>query len=326
MSIGHKVVAFVCVVFNLCAGTVLVLSPAGVASAQLVPLVDHHQHLRDPIYRTLGEHGSVDAAALIQMLDASGTKFAVVLSTVYGPPPGPVETEYERVVEENDWTARQVRAHSDRLIGICGINPMKDYALTEIERCSKLPELRTGIKMHFGNSDTNLDDPAKLAQLQKVFAAADSRRMAIVIHMRPSVSHQRPYGRREAEIFLNEVLPKARHSVVQIAHLAGPGGFDPQSDEALQVFIAAIKEHDPRMKHVYFDISGVAGVAEWREHKQIIAERIRQIGTGRILWGSDGAFGGGMTPTQAFAAFRELPLTDAESRQILSNVAPYIRK
>ena len=178
MSIGHKVIAFMRVVFNLCAGTVLVLSSAGVASAQLVPLVDHHQHLRDPIYRTLGEHGSVDAAALIQMLDASGTKFAVVLSTAYGPPPGPVETEYERVVEENDWTARQVRAHSDRLIGICGINPMKDYALTEIERCSKLPELRTGIKMHFGNSDTNLDDPAKLAQLQKVIAAADSRRMA----------------------------------------------------------------------------------------------------------------------------------------------------
>jgi len=91
-------------------------------SAQQGPLVDHHQHLRDPIYKTPGDHGSVDASSLIQMLDASGTKFAVVLSTAYGPPPGPLETEYERVVEENDWTARQVRAHSDRLIGICSIN------------------------------------------------------------------------------------------------------------------------------------------------------------------------------------------------------------
>ena len=295
-------------------------------SAQQGPLVDHHQHLRDPIYKTPGDHGSVDASSLIQMLDASGTKFAVVLSTAYGPPPEPLETEYERVVEENDWTARQVRAHSDRLIGICGINPMKDYALTEIDRCSRLPELRTGIKMHFGNSDTDLDDPAKLARLQKVMTAADSRHMAIVIHMRPSISHQRPYGPREAKIFLNEVLPIARHSVIQIAHLAGPGGFDLRSDEALQVFIAAIQEHDPRMKHVYFDISGVAGVGDWREHKQIIAERVREIGTKRILWGSDGAFGGGMTPTQALAAFRELPLTDEESLQILRNVAPYIHK
>jgi uncharacterized protein len=91
---------------------------------------------------------------------------------------------------------------------------MKDYALTEIERCSSMLEVKAGIKMHFGNSDTDLDDPKKLARLQKVVVAADARRMAIVIHMRPSVSHQRPYGLREAKIFLNEVLPKARHSVV----------------------------------------------------------------------------------------------------------------
>jgi uncharacterized protein len=325
MRISREVVAFLSTAFNLGA-IMLSLGSAGNASAQLVPLVDHHQHLRDPIYKTPGDRGSIDASSLIQMLDDSGTKFAVVLSTAYGPPPGPSETEYERVKEENDWTARQVKAYTDRLIGLCGINPMKDYALTEIERCSSIPELKAGIKIHFGNSDTDLDDPEKLARLQKVVAAADVRRMAIVIHMRPSVSHQRPYGSREAKIFLNEVLPKARHSVVQIAHLAGPGGFDPQSDKALQVFIAAIKAHDPRMRHVYFDISGVAGVADWHDHKQIIAERIRQVGVDRVLWGSDGAFGGGMTPTQALAAFRELPLTDAEARRILSNVAPYVHK
>jgi len=294
-------------------------------SAQSVPLVDHHQHLRDPIYKTPGEHGTITASDLIALLDAAGTKRAVVLSTAYGPVPGSPEAEYERVKDENDWTAAQVRMFPDRLIAFCGINPMKDFAMAEVERCYSIPELRYGIKMHFGNSDTDLDNPAKLAKLKTVFAAADRHHMAVAVHMRPSISHQRQYGAREASVFLNQVLPKASHVVVQIAHLAGPGGFDLQSDKALQVFIGAIKRDDPRMKRVYFDISGVAGVADWRKHKDIIVERIRQIGLDRILWGSDGAFGGGMTPQQALAAFRELPLTDDETKRILSNVAPYLR-
>jgi predicted TIM-barrel fold metal-dependent hydrolase len=293
--------------------------------AQSVPVADYHQHLRDPIYKTPGEHGTVTSNDLIALLDEAGIKRAVVLSTAYGPVSGPPESEYRRVMNENDWTAEQVRMFPDRLIAFCGINPLKDFAVAEVERCSTIPELRHGLKLHFGNSDTDLDDPSKLAKLQAVVAVADRHRMSIAIHMHPSISHQRPYGAREASIFLAEVLPKAPHVVVQIAHLDGPGGFDPQSDQALQVFIRAIRRGDPRMKRVYFDISGVAGVGDWREHKAVIVERIRQIGLGRILWGSDGAFGGGMTPEEALAAFRELPLADSEFKTILGNTAPYLR-
>lgn len=39
-------------------------------------------------------------------------------------------------------------------------------------------------------------------------------------YMRPSVTRNRPYGVKEAEIFLNEVLPSAPHVPIQIAHLA----------------------------------------------------------------------------------------------------------
>jgi hypothetical protein len=41
--------------------------------------------------------------------------------------------------------------------------------------------------------------------------------------------------------------------------------------------------------------------------------------------GSDGATGGGLTPKDAWAAFRKLPLTDAEFRTIATNVAPYMK-
>jgi predicted TIM-barrel fold metal-dependent hydrolase len=122
------------------------------------------------------------------------------------------------------------------------------------------------------------------------------------------------------------VLPAAPHLPVQIAHLAGAGGYDdPGVDEALGVFIDAIAKHDPRMAHVYFDISGVAGLGRWEDKKNEIAGRIRQVGVERILWGSDGYFGGGMTPEQALRAFEELPLSRREFQTIYGNLTPYMR-
>jgi hypothetical protein len=54
--------------------------------------------------------------------------------------------------------------------------------------------------------------------------------------------------------------------VVQIAHLAGGGGYDdPATDAALQVFVEAIGRRDPRMKNVYFDVSGIAIPGMWRK-------------------------------------------------------------
>jgi predicted TIM-barrel fold metal-dependent hydrolase len=140
------------------------------------------------------------------------------------------------------------------------------------------------------------------------------------------VTRKRAYGATEANILLNEVLPSAPHVPIQIAHLAGAGGFDdPKVDSALSVFIDAIARQDARMANVYFDICGVAGIGQWNEKKDLIAKRIRQIGVSRILWGSDGAFGGGMTPAQALHAYRELPLTINEFRTIDANIAPYMR-
>ena len=91
------------------------------------------------------------------------------------------------------------------------------------------------------------------------------------------------------------------------------------------MFIDAIRKRDPRMADVYFDISGVAGLGQWQGKKDLIAARMRQIGLKRILWGSDGAFGGGMTPAQALRAFQELPLSARELQIIYTNLAPYMR-
>jgi predicted TIM-barrel fold metal-dependent hydrolase len=81
---------------------------------------------------------------------------------------------------------------------------------------------------------------------------------------------------------------------------------------------------DVRLTHVYFDVSGVAGLGEWEQKADLIARRIRQLGVHRILYGSDGAVGE-YTPQRATAAFRQLPLSVSEFEIIENTIAPYMR-
>jgi predicted TIM-barrel fold metal-dependent hydrolase len=249
------------------------------------------------------------------------------LAYQFGNPNKPaLEDEYAHVKAENDWTSQQVARFPDRLRGFCSVNPLKEYALDELARCAKDPQLHFGLKLHFGNSDVDLSNPEHARRLRDVFGRANAYKMAIVAHMRSSITRKRPYGADQARVFLDDLLPAAPDVPVQIAHLAGAGGYDdPLVDQALGVFIAAIAKHDPRMARVYFDVSGVAGLGKWEDKAGLIATRIRELGVDRILYGSDGAGGGNLAPREAWAAFRQLPLSEAEFRTIASNLAPFMR-
>jgi predicted TIM-barrel fold metal-dependent hydrolase len=148
--------------------------------------------------------------------------------------------------------------------------------------------------------------------------------MPIVAHIHASVNKKRPYGRAEALIILNELLPSAPDVPVQIAHLAGAGAYDNATDSAAAVFAEAIQRHDPRVARLYVDASGIGISALSPERKALMVARMRQIGFDRILYGSDGAVPG-HGPREYWAAFKTLPLTDAELRMIATNVAPYMR-
>jgi predicted TIM-barrel fold metal-dependent hydrolase len=288
------------------------------------PAVDHHQHLFSPEISKLSGLRTLSAVDLVGLLDLAGIRRAIVFSLGYqygNPNRAPIENEYERVKAENDWTSRQIAAFPDRLRGFCGLNPLKDYALAEIARCGKDPSLRFGLKMHFGNSDVDLLNAAHIEQLRRVFRAANDQGMAIVVHMRSSVTRARPYGAKQATVFLKELIPSAPDVPIQIAHLAGAGGYEgPLVDEALAVFVEAVARKDPAMARVYFDVSGIT-LGEWADRAELIAMRIRALGVGRILYGSDGAAGGNLAPREAWAMFRQLPLTEAEFMTIAANVA-----
>ena len=243
------------------------------------------------------------------------------------PPNRPaLSDEYAKVRAENDCTSQEVARFPNRLRGFCSVNPLREYALDEVARCAKDPQLHFGLKLHFGNSDVDLDNSQHVAAVREVFRVANANRMAIIVHMQSSVTRKRPYGALQAQVFLNEVLPAAPDVPVQIAHLAGAGGYDdPSIDQALSVFVEAIAKADPRMTRVYFDVSGVTGLGEWRDKIGMVAARIQQLGASRVLYGSDGAAGENLRPREAVAAFRRLPLSETEFRTIESNIAPYMR-
>jgi predicted TIM-barrel fold metal-dependent hydrolase len=298
-----------------------------------VPLADHHQHLFSPelaaLMTTTTPVAGVKpraAADLIEQLDAAGVDRAVILSTAYifEQPSRRADHAAEKLKRDNDWTSKQVAQFPDRLIGFCGLNPLKGYALEELARCAADPNLRRGLKLHFGNSVVDYHNPEHIAQVRRVFRAANDRRMAIVAHVRASVTAKLPWGREEASIFLNELLPAAPDVVVQVAHLASAGSpQDEGAQQALALFVDAIERNDPRTRNLYFDATTL-GEPATPDNAQRWAAAIRRVPT-RVLFGSD-ATTASVTPGGVWTAMRKLwPLTDDEFKGIANNRPPYLQ-
>ena len=305
------------------------LAIASPGYGQNAPLVDYHQHLFSPELASLMLNGQaaprLDGANLIRLLDEAGIERAVVLSTAYiwTQPSRHVPDAAQHLRAENDWTSLQVAQFPSRLIGFCSLNPVSDDALAELAHCVSDPNLRRGLKIHIGNSAADYHRPDHIERLRRVFRAANDAGMAIVVHMRASVTEKLAYGREEAAIFLADVLSAAPDVPVQIAHLAGAGGYDdPTTDLALSVFVDAIRGGDPRTTHLWFDVTAVVEAKQTDAIKDQIARRIRALGPNRILYGTDAPVGDN-TPRAGWAAFRSLPLTANEFNTIATNIAPY---
>jgi len=307
-------------------------SQISTAARDVRPLVDHHQHLFSPVIAAVLKSEGRDFPAftsreLVALLDAAGIGRATVLSVayMYGSPSRTVTDELAKVRAENDWTEAQVSRYPDRLVGFCGVNPLKEYAVDEIARCATIKNIRTGLKLHFGNSDVQLENPEHLEKVRRVFRVANEHHMAIAIHMRANITKKRPYGEEQARIFLEQLLPLAKDIPVQVAHLAGtgPGYNDPPADAAMAFLVKAVARGDKRTRNLWFDVSGIATADMPADQAERMALRIRQVGVKHVLYGSDAAVPGN-APHEAWNNFKRLPLTSAEFAQIATNVAPYL--
>lgn len=273
-----------------------------------------------PIFPGPRREEPLDAQRLVAMLDAAHIKRAVVLSVGYwfDSPGRPLVRSAEAMQAENTWTAEQAARFPDRLIAFCSLNPASDAAAVVMRQCTTDKRFK-GLKLHFANSRVDLLNPDHVRRVREVFAAANRARLPIVVHARTGDN----YGAQQARVFVEQLLPAAPDIPVQIAHLWGGANF---SADALAVYAEAVAARRRATRNLYFDVTDTALVANTPELAQVVADRIRQIGLNRILYGSDAAFGNHPDPGGSWAAFRKgIPLSAAEFAKIAHNVAPYLQ-
>lgn len=289
------------------------------------PLVDYHQHLVSPGFAAIARLPERDGAALVGLLDSAGIERAVVLSVGYSfADERKGLTDPDRLTrEQNDWTSAEVARNAPRLIGFCSANALREAALEEIERCLGLPGM-TGIKLHLGNSGISLRHPAHLARMRQVFALAQRLRAPVLVHMRARGGSD--YGAEDARIFLDEVVTIAPDIEIVVAHLgASSPGYPPQNDEVMAVFAAAAERKDPRMSNLYFDVAANVTDEITPADAALVAQRVRQVGPARVLYGSDLSPPGGSI-REGWEIFRaRIPLTPAELQQIANNRTRFAR-
>ena len=274
-----------------------------------------------PIFPGPPREEPLDGQRLVGMLDAAHIKRAVVLSVGYwfDSPTQPLARSVEAMQAENTWTAEQAARFPDRLIAFCSLNPVSDAASATMRQCATDKRFK-GVKLHLGTSRVDLLNADHVRRTREVFAAANRARLPIVIHVRNGDS----YGAAHARVLLEQLLTAAPDVPVQIAHLWGGEAL---SADALAVYAEAVAARRPATRLLYFDVTDAALVATTPELAQVVADRIRQIGLDRILYGSDAAFGNHPDPRGSWAAFRkDIPLSAAEFEKIARNVAPYLRQ
>jgi len=288
--------------------------------------VDYHQHLISPAFAPIAKFPPMDGQALVARMDAAGIEQAVVLSMGYSFADERKKlTDPDRLTrEENDWTSQQMAASHGRLIGFCGVNPLRPDAFAEIERCLKLPGM-VGLKLHLGNSGISLRNPAHREIIGRVFALAERLGAPVLVHMRARGGAD--FGAPDAQLFLDEIVPKAPRTEIIVAHLgASSPGYPDQNDEVMAVFGAAAARGDPRMRNLYFDMAANLTAEIPAADGARIARRIRQLGPRRVLFGSDLHTPARPPLSDEWGLVRsKLGLTEAEIRTIANNRLRFVR-
>jgi predicted TIM-barrel fold metal-dependent hydrolase len=259
---------------------------------------------------------AITADRIIEVLDDAGIRYGVVLSLGYwfGAPTDPITDRHAKTRAENDSTVAQAARYPDRLIPFCGVNPLADYAIAELERCATIPSVR-GMKIHLNNSDVELTERAHVEGLREFFRAANRLRVPIVAHIGGPV-----------ETLIAEVLPAAPDIPIQIAHMAS--GW-----KNARAFADAIAAGRPGTRNLWFDWTqalpidnGQYSAAAMAGARADAAATMRRLGLGRILFGSDMPLRSNATPREWWKkTILPLPLTDDEVRDIADNIPPYLR-
>ncbi len=264
-------------------------------------IYDHHVHLMSPrlikYFKDVGipfSKPDADYSELDAVIRRLGTDRLTLVSMayLYGHPEfGKVENEYETVRAENDYVFEAKKRSPESIRAFCGINPLKDYALKELERCHQTLKA-DGIKLHSNANQLYLTEPAHLEKIKPVYAYAAENDLPILLHFDNS---HRKFGEPDIKLFADEILAKIKPAKIQIAHFGTSGGFNEKTKRVIDAFIKQFDENPQIKKHkIYFDISAVAldkdseGVSKLTDEEFAeLAVYARKLGFDKIIFGTD---------------------------------------
>ncbi len=232
---------------------------------------------------------------------------------------GGFKNERELVEKENSYVAAARDKHTKKVRAFCSIDPLRDYALEELERCRSALKM-DGIKLHHNANQVYLTVPAHLEKVKKVFEFAAKHKMPILMHF--DNSHRR-FGAADINLLTGSILNELGPVNLTIAHFGTSGGFSSRTRAFLNAFITELNANKNLEKHrILFDISAVAldkdseGVRKLTDEEfAVLGIYVRRLGFDRIRFGTDYPL---YNPDEYLAILRgRLKLSDNEIRMLL---------
>jgi predicted TIM-barrel fold metal-dependent hydrolase len=265
--------------------------------------IDVHTHLASQLLADLYGATAATAEDLVARLDEANVQRAVVLAPGYFGLP-----DDSNMAPENDYVAAEIGKYPDRLIGFCGINPLYDSAVSEIDRCLDLPGM-VGVKLHLPGSGVDMTNEDHVAALSAVFDKAQERNAPVTIHVGDQAGLP-----LVANGLANLGAIIEAHPDMRVLHAHCAGNMD---DENIELWIRA-----GLAETAYVDVS--ACLKFYRDaplaKRELIVWRFRKWGIERVLFGSDYlSFVPVETPKEALETLTMYPFTQEEIDTILAN-------
>lgn len=253
-----------------------------------MPVIDVHVHafpdaLAQRAVKSLADHGGVKAAydgtvaGLVGSMDRAGIDMSIIQ---------PVATKPSQVEPINDWAA-EINAPGSpwrgRIVAFGAMHPDFEDPAREIARMREMG--LSGLKMHPDYQDFVPNEP----RLARIYGAATAERMWMLLHAGGDIGPQTSYGTPEVYAQVLDAHPDMK---VILAHLGGWSLWEASAEHIIG-------------RDVYLDTAYTPGRLPDEEFVRLV----RDHGVDKVLFGSDGPYGG---QDVELARLRATGLTPAE--------------
>lgn len=252
-------------------------------------LINYWKQLGIPFSKSAAHYADIDT---ILYYNKAQSIDLISMAYVYANPEYYAEDDArQRMAAENDYLLQTARKYPDRITPFFAVDPLRDYAAEELERCRKINS-QSGLKLHFNTSQVYLTVPEHLRKVKSVFRKAAEYDLPIILHF----DNWHPkFGKPDLELLADSILQDLPPLVLQIAHFGTSGGFNEKTKRFIDAFVELKEENKIPARHtILFDISAVAldkdseGVPKLTDEGFVeLAEYIDKIGIENIVFGTD---------------------------------------